>query len=104
MYNGKKEKETDMKKLTIFHLDDCPYCHNARRALEELIREHPAYGEIGIEWIEESRQPELADAYDYYYVPAVFAGREKLCEARPGESFAECRQKLRAALDAVGET
>ena len=28
-----------MKKLLLFDLDDCPYCHYAKRALKELAQE-----------------------------------------------------------------
>lgn len=90
-----------MRKLTIFHLEHCPYCHNAKRALQELLQENPAYGAIELEWIEESRQAELANSFDYYYVPTVYAGRDKLYEARPGESYADCKANLRRALDAA---
>ena len=90
-----------MKKLTLFHLSSCPYCHNARRALQELIAENPDYANIHVEWIEESEQPELAEKYDYYDVPAVFDGEKKLYEAKPGESYAACKAQLKAALDAV---
>lgn len=90
-----------MEKLALFYLTDCPYCHNAKRALKELIGEQPSYGKVEIQWIEESEQPDVAERYDYYYVPAVFMGTEKLYEARPMESYAQCREHLRAALDAA---
>ena len=90
-----------MKKIILFHLTHCPYCHNARRALEELTKENPAYGEVQIDWIEESQQPELANRYDYYYVPTIYAGDKKLYEASPSESYADCKENIRAALDAV---
>lgn len=90
-----------MKKLTLFHLTNCPYCHNARRALDELTADDPRYGTIAIDWVEESEQAELAAKYDYYYVPTVFADDEKLYEAEPGESYEECKAKLKATLDAV---
>lgn len=90
-----------MKKATLFYLENCPYCRNARRALEELAREEPKYAGAELTWVEESRQPELAARYDYYYVPTVYLGSEKLYEARPGESYASCKAKLKAALDAV---
>ena len=88
-----------MKKLTIFHLEDCPYCHNAKQALKELLEEKPAFTSVELAWIEESRQPELAAAFDYYYVPAVFCEGEKLYEAKPFESFAACKENLRSALE-----
>jgi len=88
-----------MEKITIFHLDHCPYCRNGRRALEELQGEDEAYRSLEIEWVEESRYPQRAAEYDYYYVPTVFAGQTKLYEAQPGESYEQCRARLKAALD-----
>ena len=31
-----------MKEILGFHLNGCPYCHNAFRAIEELQAENPA--------------------------------------------------------------
>lgn len=92
-----------MKKITILHLEDCPYCHYARRALTELAQEDPAYGEVSVEWIEENKQPELAKpyGYSYYYVPSIFEGDQKLYEARPSEDYAACKMNVKAALDIV---
>ncbi len=90
-----------MKKLTLFYLEDCPYCHNARRAQKELLEEHPEYGGVEVEWIEESRSPEIAQQYDYYYVPTIFAEKAKLYEAHPGESYEECLEKMKAAFEAA---
>ena len=90
-----------MKKALLFYLENCPYCRSARKALAELTREEPKYAAVELTWVEESREPGLAESYDYYYVPSVFHGSEKLYEARPGESYAECRAQLKAALDAI---
>lgn len=90
-----------MNKVILFYLSDCPYCHYARRALKELSSENPVYGEIGIEWIEESRKPEVAANYDYYYVPTIFYGKEKLYEAHPSEDYTACKKNVKAALDAI---
>lgn len=86
-------------KLTLFHLNNCPYCQNARQAMAELVKEDPAYSQIEIDWIEESRQPEVAERYDYYYVPTIYLGEDKLYEARPSESYADCKRNVKAALD-----
>ncbi len=88
-----------MQGLTLFHLEDCPYCHNARRALEELGREEPRFARVPVEWVEESTCPERVRQYNYWYVPSVFLGKRKLYEAHPGESYEECREHLRAALE-----
>ena len=90
-----------MKTMRLFYLADCPYCHNARKALAELKKDHPEYDEIDIEWIEESRRPQIAEQYDYYYVPTCFYGDKKLYEAHPSESYADCKKNMQAALDAI---
>ena len=45
------------KKLTILHLDNCPYCRKARRALDELCEENTAYRAVTVEWIEGGGEP-----------------------------------------------
>lgn len=90
-----------MKSIKLFYLADCPYCHSAQRALTELTEEKTAYREIEVEWIEESRQPDLAKQYDYYYVPTIFAGDRKLYEADPAEDYAPIKAHIRAALEAA---
>ncbi len=87
-----------MQKMTIFYLPGCPYCAAARRALEELTAENPAYAAVNVTWIDERAEPALADRYDYYYVPAVFDGERKLYEANPSHSYEMIREGLRAAL------
>ena len=90
-----------MKKITLFYLTNCPYCHDARRALAELSKENPAYAAISVDWIEESQEAELANQYDYYYVPSIFAGDKKLYEAKPSENYASIKKNVKEALDAV---
>ncbi|MBE7004335.1 MAG: glutaredoxin [Ruminococcaceae bacterium] len=90
------------KKLTILHLDNCPYCHKARRALDELCEKNPAYRGVAVEWIEEERESEAASRYtDYYYVPTIYAGGEKLFEAHPGDDYETIKENVKHALDAV---
>ena len=90
------------KRLTILHLDNCPYCHKARRALDELREENPAYRGVAVEWIEEERESETAGRYtDYYYVPTIYAGADKLYEAHPGDSYEKIKAEVKRALDAV---
>ena len=70
-----------MEKITLFYLTGCPYCQKACKAVDELCAETPAYREIGIDWIDESKNALMADEYGYYYVPSLFAGGRKLYEA-----------------------
>lgn len=90
-----------MKEIEIFYLSGCPYCMNARRAVEELCAENPAYTAIKLNWIEENAQPELAEKRDYYHVPTLFFGDEKLYEARPIHSFGVIKSHIREAFDRV---
>lgn len=90
-----------MKKVTVFYLKSCPYCKNARRAVEELKAENPRYAEPELEWINEEKQPELAEQYEYFSVPSMFIGKEKLYEAHLGERYEECREHVRQTLEAA---
>lgn len=88
-----------MKKLTMFYLENCPYCRNAQAALAALRELDSAYGQVEIEMIEESRQPELAEQYDYYSVPTIYAGDRKLYEAKLFDNYDVIKDNLQAALD-----
>lgn len=90
-----------MKELRIFYLKNCPYCRRAEKALAELVKEKQEYRSITVDWVEESQQADLANQYDYYYVPSIFAGREKRYEASPLEDFAAIKENIRTALDAA---
>ncbi len=88
-----------MKPITMFYLETCGYCDKARRALEELATENPAYRDIPLTMIEESREPALADTYDYYAVPSFFDGKTKLFEAHLFMSYEEIRDEVKKVLD-----
>ena len=90
-----------MKNIQLFYLEHCPYCVHARRAVGELLKENPAYARIGIRWIEEGREAELAGQYDYYYVPTIFFEGRKLYEARPSQGYESIKESIRGAFDQV---
>ena len=90
-----------MKQIELFYLSGCPYCRKAKQAIGELIEEVPGYAEIGIKWIEESIEPELAACYDYYNVPALFYEKKKLYEAKPFHSYDTIKESIRMAFDSV---
>ena len=68
-----------MKPITLFYLEKCPFCKKARAAIEEL-KKQDRYKDIEIEWIEESVRPEVAEKYDYYYVPTFYIDGRKVHE------------------------
>lgn len=92
-----------MKELLMFYLESCGYCDKACRALDELFEENPAYLQIPLTRIEESREPELADRYDYYAVPSFFVDGKKIFEARLFMSYEDIKAGAKAALDAALE-
>jgi len=69
-----------MKKIILFILKSCPYCKEALRYMEQLAAGDPRYGALDIEIIDEQARPDIANAYDYYYVPTYYVGGKKLHE------------------------
>lgn len=86
-----------MKKITLFMLPTCPYCKKAIAAMEKLQSENDAYQQIEIEMIDEQRQAELADSFDYFYVPCFYVDGVKAHEGAADE--ADVKSVLDAALE-----
>jgi len=86
-----------MKEITYFYLKSCPYCKMANNMIAELIDEDPEFADISIKKIEESENPEIANKYDYYYVPCFWIGDKKLHEGVPTKE--KIRDVLTAALE-----
>lgn len=66
--------------LLLFILKTCPYCKEALKWMDELRSENPEYANINVKIIDEREEAELANSYDYYYVPTYFCGKVKLHE------------------------
>ena len=86
------------KKILAFYIDGCPYCRQARRAVDELTNESQ-YADVQIEWVNENQHPEISERYDYYYVPTMFVDDVKIYEAKRGESYEECRENVKRVFD-----
>lgn len=86
-----------MKPVKLFYLKTCPFCRKALRYIEEAKAAHPELAAIEIEMIEESEQPDVADRYDYYYVPTFYIDGVKVHEG--GIYADEVVDVLRKALD-----
>lgn len=76
-----------MKELYFFYLSSCPYCRQADALIEKLSAANPEYKQIKIRKIEERQEKELADSYDYYFVPCFFLGEKKLHEGAANEGI-----------------
>lgn len=68
-----------MNELYYFKLLNCPYCVRVNGFLEELLSEE-RYKSIKVRHIDEARERDLANSYDYYLVPSFFYNEKKLYE------------------------
>lgn len=60
--------------------NECPHCQLALKHMDELKNENEAYANLDIKMINEREEPELADTYDYWYVPTYYVEDEKVHE------------------------
>ena len=90
-----------MNQLTILYLSHCPYCLSMKKAISELTAKNPSYRNVQITWIEESQQPALSNQYDYWYVPSIFSGDQKLFECHPSDNYETLKNAAENALKAV---
>ena len=90
-----------VKKVIAFYLEGCPYCRQAREAVKELTESNAEYSSVKIEWVEENQHPEISAQYDYYRVPTFFVDGVKVSEAKPGETYEECRENVRRVFEAT---
>jgi glutaredoxin len=78
-----------MQKIMMFTMESCPYCVKARHWMGETLEEHPEYAQIEIEYVDELEEPELADTYDYWYVPTYYVGGVKVHEGAATKEIVE---------------
>ena len=88
-----------MKKITMFHIEDCKYCDFARRAIEELRAENPAYNDVEIDMINENEHPDIVENYDYWSVPSFFIDNEKIFEAALFMPYETVKDGVKLAFD-----
>ena len=86
-----------MKRVKLFYLKNCPFCKKALRYIEELKAEHADLAAVDIEMLEESELPDVADKFDYYYVPTFYVDGIK--EHEGGIYPEEVERILRKALE-----
>ena len=65
--------------------------------MDILYAENPEYLSLEIKKIDEVEHPDIANKYDYYYVPTFYVGDEKLHEG------AATIKKIRRVFDAALE-
>ena len=78
-----------MKTITMFETSWCPHCKQAHKFMNELMKENPKYKDLKIRIIDEELEPEIANSYDYYYVPTYYLESEKIHEGVPNKEVIE---------------
>jgi len=76
-----------MKPVFMFVTAWCPYCKMAFSIIENLKKTNPEYENIEIKVIDEEREPEIANQYDYYLVPTFYVDGVKLHEGVPSKDI-----------------
>ncbi len=78
-----------MLDVKLFMFEGCPHCRRAREMLDEIFAEHPEYARVPFTVIDERIHPEIAERFDYYYVPTFYVGAEKIMEGVPEKAAIE---------------
>lgn len=78
-----------MKEVKMFILEGCPHCRKAREMMTEIFSRHPEYAKVPFTVIDEIINPEIADQYDYYYVPTFYTDGVKMMEGVPTKDAIE---------------
>ena len=85
--------------IKFFYLPGCPYCRRARKIIDELRASHPEFSGVSFDEINEITDSAIADQYDYWHVPAFFAGNRKLYEAQPGDDEVKMKNEILAVFE-----
>ncbi|MEG1800463.1 MAG: thioredoxin family protein [Oscillospiraceae bacterium] len=86
-----------MKNIIFFYLNGCPHCKKANTILQELFTQNPQYKNLDTTMVEEKQNADIADKYDYFYVPCFYVDGKKLHEG------AVTKEKIKAVLDSAME-
>ena len=87
------------KEILLFSRDDCGYCAKAHKAIAELKAENPAYGTLSLREVEETREPEFIEKFDYYAVPTLYMDGVKKFEAHIGMGYDEIKDAVKRVFD-----
>ena len=87
------------KEILLFSRDDCGYCAKAHKAIAELKAENPGYGTLSLREVEETREPEFIEKFDYYAVPTLYLDGVKKFEAHIGMGYDEIKDAVKRVFD-----
>ncbi len=89
------QKEIPAEGLLYFYMKGCPYCKMADGFIAELVTENPDFAAVKITKVEEQENRDFARNFDYYNVPCLWLGKQKLHEGVP------TKEKILACLTAA---
>ena len=69
-----------MEENLLFIIESWPYCIEALAWMDELKKENPAYEEAAFTIIDEIKEPDIAEQYDYFLVPTFYIKGQKVHE------------------------
>jgi glutaredoxin len=69
-----------MKDVVVFVTAWCPYCKRALSLIDKVRSEDDRYRDIEITVIDEEKEKQYADQFDYYQVPTFYVGGQKVHE------------------------
>jgi glutaredoxin len=72
-----------VKEVKMFMMGTCPHCKKALSLMKEICSERPEFEAVEIKITDETKEPEYAGRFDYYYVPTFFVGDDKVHEGVP---------------------
>ena len=78
-----------MKEVKMFMTGTCPHCKKALALMEEICQEQPEYKTVKIEKIDETKEPDYAAKFDYYYIPTFYVDGVKMHEGAPTKEALE---------------
>lgn len=76
----------------MFMLKNCPHCQRAIKIMDQLMLKEE-FKNIEIKMIDEQKHSDIADRYDYYYVPTYYIDDKKVHEGVP------TKEKLQLVLE-----
>lgn len=69
-----------MKDVTMFMQKWCPHCRKASTMIEVVRGEKEEYKQVKITPVDENKEKQYADKFDYYLVPTFYVDGEKAHE------------------------
>ncbi|MBT3320066.1 MAG: glutaredoxin [Clostridia bacterium] len=78
-----------MKQVILFIIKSCPYCIMANKFMKQIFKENPQFKDVPLRIVDENEQKDIADQYNYYYVPTYYVDGVRMHEGVPTKEKVE---------------